>query len=421
MGTTKVEGSSTLKNKSPFLQFIPFLLLYIIFIVVFATNEFWGDEPRYLGFAENLTQGFYSPPPPDINITNGPGYPLVLVPFKALDLPLICFKLLNAVFLYLTLVFFFKTLLFYTKEKTARIATILFGCYYPLYLSLHLILTEILSVFLVTMIVYFSCSLFRDEHSKFTRILIPAFFLGYLALTKIIFGYVISVGIFIFAVIALLKKSRKARTMALVFLLALLFCVPYLIYTYNLTGIVFCWGAGEGLLYWMSTPYDGEYGDWHKRDLSEHPRLQANHAEFLDRVARLKPAQKKSAIKKQVIQNISGHPGKFFTNWLANWGRMFFSYPYSYQYQSIRTYFVIAPNMFIVVFIILGAMISVWNRRSIPEEIFMLLIFIAIYLFGSSLLSASRRMFFPALPVVGLWLAYLFDHFVQIRLLNAPT
>jgi hypothetical protein len=284
------------------------------------------------------------------------------------------------------------------------------------------------------MIVYFSCSLLREDKAKstiipkfgriprFSGILIPAFFLAYLALTKIIFGYVITIGIFVFAVYAVLRKSRKARTMALVFVLALLFCTPYLIYTYNLTGIVFCWGTGEGLLYWMSTPYAGESGDWHPRDLSDYPQLKANHAEFWSKIERMDDLEeKKAVIKAETLKNIKEHPGKFFTNWLANVGRMLFSYPYSYQYQSIRTYFVIAPNMFIAVFIILGALLSVANRRSIPEDIFLLLIFIAIYLFGSSLLSASRRMFFPALPVIGLWLAYIFDRFVRVQLGSRPV
>jgi len=407
-------------KKNPFLFFLPFLILYIVFIIIFASSEFWGDEERYLTFAENLTKGFYSPPPPDINLINGPGYPFVLVPFTVLKLPLICFKLLNAVFLYLTLVFFYKTLLFYTKEKTARIAAVLFGCYYPMYLNLHLVLTEILSVFLVMLFVYFVCSLFREEQVKFTRVLIPAFLLGFLALTKIIFGYVITVGIIVFVGYSLLKKSKRARILALIFVMAVLFCTPYLIYTYNLTGIVYCWGHGEGLLYWMTTPYAGESGAWHPRDLSEWPQLDENHSEFWNRIAKLDPVDRKAAVRKVAIQNIKKHPGKFFANWLANVGRMVFSYPYSQQSQSIRAYFVIVPNMFIVVFCILCFFITVVNRRQIPEEIFLLLIFIAIYLFGSSLLSASRRMFFPALPVIGLWLAYILDHFVEIKLYKKP-
>ncbi len=403
-------------RKNPFLNFLPFLFLYVAFIVIFASNEFWGDEERYLTFAENLTKGFYSPPPPDIDLTNGPGYPLVLVPFKALNLPLICFKLLNAFFLYVTAVFFYKTLLFYTKEKTARISAILFGCYYPFFMNLHLVLTEILSLFLVTMFVYFVCSLYKEENVKIIKLLIPAFLLGYLALTKIIFGYVISVGIVVFLIYSFLKKNKKARTMAVIMILALLFCMPYLIYTYNLTGIIFCWGHGEVLLYWMSSPFEGEYGDWHSQDLAESPQLKDNHSDFFGRLAKLDPVDRKAAKRSAAIRNIKEHPGKFLTNWAANVGRMLFSYPYSYQSQSLRTYFVILPNMFIVVFCVLGAFITVIHRRKIPREIFLLLIFSSIYLFGSSLLSASRRMFFPALPVIGLWLAYIFDHFVEIKL-----
>ncbi|MFC2165276.1 hypothetical protein ACFLT2_09800 [Acidobacteriota bacterium] len=405
-----------MSKKNPFLFFLPFLILYIVLIIIFATDVFFGDEPRYLSFAENLTRGFYSPPPPEININNGPGYPIVLTPFSALNIPLIYFKLLNAIFLYLAVVFFYKTLLFFVKQKTAKFFAVLFGLYFPLFQKLSLVVTEIFSVFLVTLFVYFFCSFFQKESTKFVDVLVPSFLLAYLALTKIIFGYVISVGIIIFIIHSFIKKSKKIRLTALIFILALSFCIPYLIYTYTLTGKVFCWGHGGGVLYWMSSPYVGEYGDWHNRRLDKSPQLKKNHFEFINSISKLNAVERSDAQIEEAIKNIKQHPKKYFTNWLANIGRILFSYPYSYKPHSLKTYFTIIPNMFIVVFSILCSYITMVSRRKVRQEIFLLLIFISIYLFGSSLVSAGRRMFFLALPVIGLWLAYILDNFVQTKL-----
>jgi hypothetical protein len=227
---------------------------------------------------------------------------------------------------------------------------------------------------------------------------------------------VISVGIFVFIVYSFVKKGKKARLTALIFTLALVFCTPYLIYTYALTGKIFYWGGGGSVLYWMSSPYDGEYGDWHSSQLDKSPQRKKNHAEFFDTIAELDRIERMSAMQKQAIKNIKKYPKKYFKNWLANVGRMLFSYPYSNTQQSIRTYFTLIPNMFIVVFSVLCIYITVVNRRRINQEIFLLLAFISIYLFGSSLVSAYRRMFFLAIPVIGLWLAYILDNFVHIKL-----
>ena len=54
--------------KNPFLLFLPFLILYTVFIIIFAKNGIHGDEGRYLDYANNLTHGFYSPAYPYIDL-----------------------------------------------------------------------------------------------------------------------------------------------------------------------------------------------------------------------------------------------------------------------------------------------------------------------------------------------------------------
>src|SRR4029078_10113831 len=96
--------------KNPFLLFLPFLILYIALALIFHTTGKMQDEPRYLMFAQNLVHGFYSPPPPAIDIGDGPGYPILLVPFLLLGLPLICVTLVNAALYYISIILLFKAL-----------------------------------------------------------------------------------------------------------------------------------------------------------------------------------------------------------------------------------------------------------------------------------------------------------------------
>ena len=90
---------------NPLLVFFPFLLLFILIILNFGSNKIIGDEVRYFNFANNILAGFYSPPSPDINLWNGPGYPLFLTPFVWLQTPLIILKLTNAFLQYFSIIF----------------------------------------------------------------------------------------------------------------------------------------------------------------------------------------------------------------------------------------------------------------------------------------------------------------------------
>ncbi len=67
----------TLKGiKNPYLLFSPFLILFIVYVLIFLTDGHSGDQPRYLRFARNLIHGSYSPP--EVDLRNGPGYPLII-------------------------------------------------------------------------------------------------------------------------------------------------------------------------------------------------------------------------------------------------------------------------------------------------------------------------------------------------------
>jgi len=399
---------------NPYLLFLPFLFLYIAIILAFSKNAFQGDEGRYIFFAKNLLHGYYSPPPPDINLWNGPGYPLLIAPFMFFKLPLIVLRLFNGLLLYLSLIISYKTVSMYSSKKSAFLSTILLGLYFPIFQMLPLILTEVLTWFLITLLCFLFAKSFNKKIISWKLLFLTTFLLAFLAMTKVIFGYVILSMIFVSIFMLVFPQFRSsAKKSTLIFLLSFVFCLPWLLYTYNLTNNFFYWtNSGSMSLYTMSTPYENELGDWSS---SVELNLNPNHKVFIDSISNLNALQRDKAFKKKAIENIYNHPKKYFSNWTANIGRLVFSYPYSYGEQTIKTYFTIIPNMFVIVFILLAAVIGIVRYNKLPIELILLLLFILIYLFGSSLVSAYRRMFYITIPFWILFLSYVFTNLITIK------
>ena len=180
-------------TKNPFLLFSPFLLLYIGFVLLVYNNTLWGDELRHYRSAQNLLNGFYSPPAPDINLETGPGYPLLILPFLALDIPLFWMKILNAIFQYLSIICLFKSLQYIVSFKTAVIFSLFWGCYYNFFDFMALISAESLTIFLSSLLLFFLLKAFNNKELKNARkyFYLAGITLGCLALTKVIFGYII--------------------------------------------------------------------------------------------------------------------------------------------------------------------------------------------------------------------------------------
>ena len=162
-----------MRNNSWFL-FSPFLLLYLIISIAFAQNALVGDEGRYLAFAHNLLNGFYSPPAPEINLWNGPGYPLLISIILMLKLPLIAIRLINGILLYFSLIITFKTINDYSSKKQALFFTIFLGLYFPIFQMLPLILTESFSWFLISLVCFVFIKNFKQKSISFKYIMLSS-------------------------------------------------------------------------------------------------------------------------------------------------------------------------------------------------------------------------------------------------------
>lgn len=394
---------------------IPFLLLYIIICIFFAQEMQDGDEGRYLWFANNLLKGFYSPPFPNINLWNGPGYPLVLTPFVVFGLPLIACRLLNAFFLYFSLVFSYKTICIYSSKKTAFFYTITLGLYFPVFEMIPLILSESLAWFLISLVCFLFMKNYKQKTLSWNLTVYTAFSIAFLAMTKVIFGYVILLMFFISISMFLSPRHRPlAIKSTLLFFISFVFCLPWLIYTYMLTSKIFYWSNSGGMsLYTMSSPYPDETGDWKSSGVLQ---LNPNHKNFMDRISKLNEMQRNEAYQVAAIENIKNHPEKYIKNWIANVGRLLFSYPYSNATQNIKTYFTIIPNMFVVVLVVLAFIISILHYEKFPGGLILLFLFITIYIGGSTLISAYRRMFYITMPFWGIFISFVFTKVISLTI-----
>ncbi|MFA5973163.1 MAG: hypothetical protein WC780_12490 [Lentimicrobiaceae bacterium] len=396
-------------------KLIPFLLFYLIICIVFAKNVLVSDEGRYLWFANNLLSGFYSPPYPDFDLWNGPGYPVFLAPFIFLKLPLIALRLLNGFLLYFSLVINYKTLSLYSSKRSAFLFTLLLGLYFPIFEMLPVILTESLTWFLISLVSFLFIKSYMQKSISWKLIFLTAFSIAYLVMTKVIFGYVILLMLFFSMFMFLLPAFRSsAKKSTLIFLLSFVFCLPWLLYTYSLTNKLFyLTNSGSMSMYTMSTPYANELGDWKS---SEELQQNPNHKVFMDSIAKLNSLQRDEAYKTAAIENIKSHPKKFLSNWIANVGRLLFSYPYSNEAQSIKTFWTIIPNMFVIVFIVLTFVLSILHYKEFPEGLILLFLFILIYLFGSTLISAYRRMFYVTMPFWVFFISYVFNNIISVKI-----
>ncbi len=393
----------------PLLRLLPLLLIYVLLITMSDLPETARtDGARYLWIAENLTNGFYSPAN-KLNLWSGPGYPLILTPVVSLGLPLIMARLLNIVFMFGAAVYFFLLLRRYVSLRLTTVSTYVLALWPTALKIIPRVISEPLAIFLICGFCFHLTGMHRSEERRWLNLILASVFLGYLALTRVIFGYVILAALVAAAVLYLIKRSGSWKRDALVCCLSLIICIPYLGYTYSLTDRVYYWSNSGGMsLYWMSTPHEGEFGDWYNmRSAMKHPELSKDHVGFFAGLGILSPVEKDDALRAKAIENIKARPGKYFRNWIANLGRLAVNLPYSYTDQKIRNLLDIIPSMLLLAIAGLCIRPAFRGRAQIPHELWMLLLTGLIYLGGTSLVSAFQRFQLPLVPIAILWISFV--------------
>ncbi len=406
-------------NKNKIL--VPLFLIYLLVGILFIKNNLYNDESRYWKFATNITHGFYTSTD-NIDLTNGPGYPLIILPFVYLNSPPAIPKYLNILMVFFAIVFFYKTLKLYLNEKLSLKFTLILGLYIPIYLFISKLETEALTYFLLSSILYQFCYIQNRAKYNIRRILWLSFTICFLAMTKIFFGFVIAFSLLSFIILYLINRDNTYKVSIQIFTLALIFCLPYLVYTYTLTGKIFYWSTNGGdTLYSSVSPYPNEYGDYiiGPDIFDTTTTISKNHYKFVNPIKDLSQFKRDQIYKAKAIKILKAHPFKYFSNWLNNLGRLFFNYPYSYTQQKPTTFFYMIPNSFVCVCSILLIYPFWLNRKKIPREIKIMLLFVGIYLGGTSLIDAESRHFVVVVPIIMFGIFYILSKIIDIKIVKS--
>lgn len=398
---------------------LPLLLIYCLYVIIKEKPGLSLDEPTYLLYARNLINGFYVPKGSTF-LWAGPGYPIILAVLEKFDLTGIYQKLLNAIFLYGSLLCMYYSVRLFTRKSCALILASLCGFYYPFYLMLPYRMTEVFVIFLISLIVLY-VNKWSEEPSKITYKVVLILVIAWLMLTKIIFGYVIAGLLILFIIAFLLKQNNTYLKLIFILFLSIITISPYLYYTYQLTGKYFYWGTSGGLtLYWMSSPYAEEYGDFinffyePSNDPNKNQLFRMRHEEnikmaigeislfqtlkYEELPAKLGVVQDQQ-FKKMAIMNIKAHPIKYIKNILSNSMRMIFNFPYSYRENRLNLKLILS-NSILLLFVFITSFRILRKKENINSADLFLLLFTLIYLGGSMLLSATPRQFYIISPIL---------------------
>ena len=216
----------------------------------------------------------------------------------------------------------------------------------------------------------------------------------------------------------------RPRRPVWIFLGALVLCTPYLLYTYQLTGKVFYWGTNGGdVLYWMTVGGTGLFGTWlPMHQVREHPDLASEHLTFLETTHALPAVEGDKRFKRRALENLRARPEVYAANWVGNVARLLFNYPWSRREQSLRTYGYLLPNAALLLAFGASLYPAFRNRAAVPPALAVLLAFVAVAVAIHSLVSSTGRLFVVNIPVLLLWVFFVFHHFVsvEVREVAAP-
>lgn len=402
------------------LQFLPlqFWFSFYAIAVRHLRPALRGDECAYLFYTSNILQGFYSPPPPNINFWFGPGAPLLATPLLIFDLPIDFWCILNAFCYYASAVFIFEILKYLEIPLNWRFFFIsIWVVFIPSYLVMSYVSTEPLACFLFTLS---SWAWLKSEklRTETNYIIISGISLGYLALTKVVFGYVMLVMLALVGLNFIITRSRLSLKFSKVLAIAFLITSPWLLYTYSLTGKFFYWGASGGAqIYWMSSPYPEESGSWDEGDLyikqakrdwsMEHRKiLIRNHKSDWDKIIKLQVISQDSAFKAIAVQNIKSHPIKFGYNCLCNFSRLLFSTPRTGYVQDARYIAFIPTGSFMFIGILLIVGYCLFNFRNINRQLRYTMGIAGLYLSACIVLASYARMLVVVAPLLIIMIAY---------------
>jgi hypothetical protein len=409
----------------------PLLGVFVAAMLLLPAGEGWsGDEGVYLGLAHNITHGFYRDGSSDgplnmcfpgwttPDLWYGPGFPGFLAPLVALGLPVSVIRLVGPALLLVSVLLFYHLLLLTVSPRSALRGALGLGLFVPFYRYLPFLHSEFLALVLVIAAMIAITHVLRTGSRLATMAAAGA--LAWLALTRVAYGWVLTLLLLGWLARWLLRRTTSSRRLVIVHALALALCVPWLAYTYSVTGRPFLWATSGSLsLYWMSSPYAVDRGDWHcASDVFREDWL-APHRPFFVAHAQDSPIEQNRALERQARHNILHHPWKYVQNLAANASRIVFNAPYSRRPLNLRATVFLIPGALLLTLLALSILRLARRRKKLPPEGAAFAAFAAAAFAVHLPISAYVRMLIPMVPPM-LWLiVYVLDRSSSARPLDA--
>jgi hypothetical protein len=403
----------------PILALAPLLVLFVAVSLWFPAHP--SDERGYLTLAHDLVHGEYtglgwrpaspyaSPDPNDPDLWFGPGLPLLLAPLVALDLPVELVRLTGPLFLFLAVLVFYGLLQLFVTRGLALVGALSVGLYVPFYSLLPNLHSEPLAILAIVGMLYLLALYVRTGRWLYGGGAGVA--AAYVALTRVGFGWVLTAMLVLFVGAWLVSRRTALGRIAAVYGIGLALCLPWLAYTHSVTGRAIVWGnSGSLSLYWMSSPYPQDLGDWRGgayEVVVSDPRL-VHHRAFFRELSRLDPSEQNRRLEDAAFRNIREHPAKFAKNVAANVSRMWFDVPFSEKPEHLNVLYYLVPNSLILWSLLAGAIVLVARRSRLPAEMAGFAAFAAIGFGLHAVLAAYPRMLMPLIPIALFFVVYAF-------------
>ena len=389
------------------LRLTPLLVLYAVVCAAAQPGpDPVRDEPALLPAAARMLDGQLVPGgsvlDPRAYLWHGPGLVAVLAPLVALDLPVSAIRFMEPVLLACAALLFHRLLRVRLPPRPALAWTYAFGLYVPFLSVVPQVHKEPLSILLV---VAGMLALTRAlEGGRWPFVAGAGLALAALTMVRLEYGWVTIVLLAAALACAARRPSATTRRLVAVAAVAVVACVPWLTFTYHLTGQPLYWGTSSGLsLFWMSPTVPGETGQWHEpRDVPRDPALAALRPLFL-RLEEVDPVRSDRLLRQQAIENIRARPAQYARNLVANASRLVFSAPMrpSLGPLSIATYGVF--NVLLLAGAGWAAAVLWRRRRCVAPETAPIALFAGVAILVHLPPSASPRMLLPVVPAL-VWL-----------------
>lgn len=411
----------------PFVRLLPLLALFLLASVVMDPGRSTTtDEGPILAAAHRLLQGHYAvlgTMDATRFLWHGPGLPAVLAPLVALRVPLDGLRLTSPLLMFASVLLFYRLLRLRLGRRGALIGAYALGLYAPAYYVLGTVAKEPLALLLSISALDGTTRYVRD--GRWHHAVFAGLSFGALAMTRLEYGWVITVVLaagllwWLLAVFrhgARSEQTRTARRWALVCAVAGLACLPWLAYTYELTDHLFYWGNSGGIsLYWMSSSSPSQLGEFHAVHTVFTDRALAGYRGFFHYLDTLRPLRRDLELQHVAIVQALGHPAKYALNVLANLGRMFLGFPFSFALPAAAIAILIVVNGALAAGLAAAAASLIRTRRPLPRETVPFLLFGTVSFVVHIVPTAEPRMVVPIIPVPVWLIAQAFHRRARVR------